>query len=155
MLEMTMYTKYIKVPFNSDTTMSYLKETLPCSKNAPSKNGPLLPPHGISFESLTSDVAPLKRVCFIDSRHYNAYLIVPRLVYILSTKLKGDVLHKCLGQDYEVNFIMFITRYGYATRPNPFCKLYRAYAKYTDMHNATYINNCYHVGPNGVVFHVM
>jgi hypothetical protein len=83
-------------------------------------------------------------VCFIDARarHYNAYLIVPRLVCILSTKLKGDVLHKRLGQEYDVKLIKFITRYGYATRPNTFSKLHGAYAKYTDMHNTTYINNC-------------
>ncbi len=79
---------------------------------------------------------------FINARHYNAYLIMPRLVYILSTKLKGDVLHKRLGQEYDVEFIKFITRYGYATRTNPYCKLHGAYTKYTDMHNATYINNC-------------
>jgi hypothetical protein len=64
------------------------------------------------------------------------------MVYILSTKLNGDVLHKCLGQDYEVKLIKFITRYGYATRPNPYYKLHEVYTKYTDMHNATYINYC-------------
>ncbi len=89
------------------------------------------------------DVGPLKKgVRFIDARHYNAYLIMPKLVYILSTKLKGDVLHKYLDQDYEVKLINFITRYGYATRPNPYCKLHGSYAKYTDMHNTTYIKNC-------------
>ncbi len=92
-------------------------------------------PWNISFESPTSDVGPLKKgVRFIDARHYNAYLILSRLIYILSTKLKGDVLHKRLGQQYEVKLIQFITRYGYATRPNPYCKLHRAYARYTDMH---------------------
>ncbi len=67
---------------------------------------------------------------------------MPRLVYILSTKLKGDVLHKHLGQEYDVKLIKFVTRYGYATRPNPYCKLHGAYAKFTNMYNATYINNC-------------
>jgi hypothetical protein len=48
-------------------------------------------------------LAPLKKgVHFIDARHYNEYLIVP-------TKLKGDVLHKCLGQEYDVKLIKFIT----------------------------------------------
>jgi hypothetical protein len=121
MLELTMYTKYIKDLFNNNTTMSYLNKTSPHSKNALSRNGPLLPPYGISFESLTSDVGPLKkRVQFIDARHYNAYLILPRLVYILSTKLKGDGLQKSLGQEYDVKLIKFITRYGYATRPNTY-----------------------------------
>jgi hypothetical protein len=40
-----------------------------------------LPPHGISFENITSDVGLIeKQVHCIDARHYNAYLIVPRLV---------------------------------------------------------------------------
>ncbi len=28
------------------------------------------------------------------------------------------------------------------TRANPYCKLHGAYAKYTKIHNVTYINNC-------------
>ncbi len=130
MLSSNVYTKYIKNPFNKETTMGYWEEILPCSKNVLSKNGSLLPPYGVSFESLTLDVGPLEKgVQFIDARHYNAYLIVPRLVHILSTKLKGDVLHKRLGQVYDVKHIKFITRYGYASRPNPYCKLHGAYTK--------------------------
>ncbi len=86
---------------------------------------------------------PLKTgACCIDARHYNAYLLIPRLVYHLSTKLKGDVIYKHFGQEYEVKLICFITRYGYATRPNPFCKLHEAYARYSNMFNTIYINNC-------------
>jgi hypothetical protein len=48
-------------PFNNDTTMSNLNKTLPSSKNTPSKNGPLLPPYGIFFESLTLDIGPLEK----------------------------------------------------------------------------------------------
>ncbi len=65
MLASTVYTKFIKDPFNNETTMSYLEETSPCSKNAPSKNGPLLPPYSISFESLTSDAGPLEKGCIL------------------------------------------------------------------------------------------
>jgi hypothetical protein len=46
------------------------------------------------------------------------------------------------GQQYEVKLIQFITRYGYATRPNPYCKLHEAYPRYTNMPNATYIIIC-------------
>jgi hypothetical protein len=81
MLSSNTYTKYIKDPFNNEMIMSYLEETLARSKNTLSKNGPLLPPYSIFFESLTLDVGPLEKgVRFIDARHYNSYLIVPRLV---------------------------------------------------------------------------
>jgi hypothetical protein len=67
---------------------------------------------------------------------------VPRLVYHLFTKLKNDVIHNCLGQIEEVKLIRFLTRYGYATRLNIYCKIHGAYGKYTNMQNVTYINNC-------------
>jgi hypothetical protein len=104
MLSSNLYTRNFKDPFNKDTAMTYLKETSPRSIKATSKDSPLLPPCSISFESLTSDVGPLeKRGGLIDTRYYNSYLLMPRLAYHLSTKLKGDVVHKHLGQDYEVN----------------------------------------------------
>jgi hypothetical protein len=56
---------------------------------------------------------------------------VPRLVYQLSTKLKKEAL------------IKFLTRYGYATRAAPFCKLHGAYARHTsNINNVNYINDC-------------
>jgi hypothetical protein len=83
-----------------------------------------------------------KQVRLIDVRHYNAYLLVPRLVYHLSTKLKNDAIHNRIGQAEEVKCIHFLTRYRYATRAAPFCKLYGAYGQYTNMQNMNYINNC-------------
>ncbi len=58
MLSSNAYTRYIKDLFNKDTTMTYLNKTLSCSKKSTSKDSPLLPPYGISFKSLTSDVGP-------------------------------------------------------------------------------------------------
>ncbi len=78
----------------------------------------------------------------IDLRHYNAYLLVPRLVYHLTTKLKNNVIHNRIGQIEEVKLIEFPTRYGYSTRANPFCKIHGAYGKYKNTQNMTYINNC-------------
>jgi hypothetical protein len=141
MLSSNVYTRYIKDPLNKDMTITYLNKNLPRSKKTLSKDGPLLPASSISCKSLTLDVAPLeKEVRCIDARHYNAYLLVP--IYHQSTKLKDDVIDKHLGQEYEVNLIHFITRCGYATRPNPYCTLHGAYARYFNMHNTTYINNC-------------
>ncbi len=67
---------------------------------------------------------------------------MPRLVYHLSTKLKNDAIHNRIGQTDEVKLIHFLTRYGYATRTAPFCKLHGAYGKYTNMQNLNHINNC-------------
>ncbi len=46
----------------------------------------------------------------IDVRHYNAYLLVPRLVYTLSTKLKKEAMHNRIGKPNEVKLIKFLTR---------------------------------------------
>ena len=51
---------------------------------------------------------------------------MPRLVYHLSTKLNNDAIHNHIGQAEEVKLIRFLTRYGYATRAAPFCKLHGA-----------------------------
>jgi hypothetical protein len=139
------YTKYIKDPFNSDKTMAYLRETLPHSRVKGTKGDTSFPPYSITYESLTYNVGLLeKQVHLIDVRHYNACLLVPRLVYHLSTKLKNDVIHNHIGQIEEVKLVKFRTRYGYATKANPYCKIHGAYGngKYTNMQNMTYINNC-------------
>ncbi len=62
------------------------------------------PLYSIAYESLTYNVDPLeKQVHLIDVRHYNAYLLVPRLVYHLSTKLKNDVIHNHFGLIEELS----------------------------------------------------
>ncbi len=72
------YTNYIKDPFNRDKTMTYLRETLPCSRVKGTKGDTSFPPYGITYMSLTYDVRLLeKQVCLIGVRHYNAYLLMP------------------------------------------------------------------------------
>jgi hypothetical protein len=78
------------------------------------------PPYRITFDRLTYDVGRVDRQeRKIDDRHYNAYLLVPKLVYHLSTKLKNKAIHNRIGQPKEVKLIRFLTRYGYATRAAP------------------------------------
>jgi hypothetical protein len=67
---------------------------------------------------------------------------VPRLVYTLSTKLKKEAIQNRIGKPNEVKLIKFLTRYGYATRAAPCCKLHDAYGTYTNMTNVAYVNNC-------------
>jgi hypothetical protein len=101
------------------------------------------PPYGIRLENLTSDVGPVQKgERFIDVRHYNAYLIIPQMIYHLSSKLMNEPLHNRVGQEREIQMIKFLTRYGYATRANPYLKLHGAYSKYTDIKRGSYINSC-------------
>jgi hypothetical protein len=107
--------------------------------------GQFYPPYVITYESLTSNVGTTdKKMQKIDVWHYNAYLLVPRLVYTLSTKLKKEAMHNRIGKSNELKLIKFLTRYGYTTRAAPFCKLHGApYARYTsNINNMNYINNC-------------
>jgi hypothetical protein len=60
----------------------------------------------------------------------------------MSSKLKNESIDNLLGKDEEVKLIQYITRYGVYTRANLYCKLHRAYTKYTKIHNISYINNC-------------
>jgi hypothetical protein len=61
---------------------------------------------------------------------------------IISLLSSSNAIHNWIGQAEEVKLIRFLTRYGYATRAAPFCKLHEACGKYTNMQNMNYINNC-------------
>jgi len=79
---------------------------------------------------------------YIDARHYNMYVIMPKMVYLLSSTLMKAALHKQLGEQHEMKIINFISRFGYGTRPGPFLTLHGAYTKYTNLTNMRYINKC-------------
>jgi hypothetical protein len=137
------YTNYIKDPFNKDNSSTYLNLSLSHHRVSGTKGEGSFPPFKISYKSLTYDVGAVDRqVGLIDVRHYNVYLLVPKLVYHLSTKLKNDAIHNPIGQTDKVKLIHFLARYRYATRAAPFFKLHGAYGKYTNMQNLNYINNC-------------
>ena len=56
------------------------------------------PPYSIFWPSLTTDVGPVEaKSRKIDVRHVNGYLIIPGIVYLLSTKLQKAVLNDQLG----------------------------------------------------------
>ena len=54
----------------------------------------------------------------------------------------NEPLHNRVGQQREIEMIKFLTRYGYATRANPYLKLHGAYSKYTNIKQGSYINSC-------------
>jgi len=143
MLILDEYMNYINDPFNNTTTVTYLKNTSPRQNVSGPKSEQIYPPYGITYESLTYNVGRLDNgQRNLDVRHYNAYPIVPRLVYHLSTKLKNNAIHNWIVKKEEVHLIQFLTRYGYATRAAPFCKIHGAYGKYTNMQKIECVNNC-------------
>jgi hypothetical protein len=70
------------------------------------------PPYGLTFASFTDDVGVVDtktKTRTINTGHMNGHLIIPRIVYHLSTKLQKGVTHDCLGQDTKVKLIEFLT----------------------------------------------
>jgi hypothetical protein len=77
------------------------------------------PLYGLTFTSFTDDVGVVDmktRTGTINAGHMNAYLIIPGIVYHLSTKLQRGVKYDHLGQDKELKHIEFLTQFGYTTR---------------------------------------
>ena len=102
------------------------------------------PPYSIWWESLTTDVGPVvNKRRNIDVRHVNGYLIIPGIVYLLSTKLQKMVLNDRLGEEQEMNLINFIVRFGYAKRRQPHVTLHGAYTRYTTLNQTAYIQGCF------------
>jgi hypothetical protein len=79
----------------------------------------------------------------IDVRHVNGYLIIPGIVYLLSTKLQKAVLNDRLGDKLEMDLIQYITRFGYGMRRGPHVTLHGAYSQYTTLNYTKYIQGCF------------
>ncbi len=60
----------------------------------------------------------------IDVRHVNGYLIIPGIVYLLSTKVQKAVLNDQLSDDQEMSLINYITRFGYGLQRGPHVTLH-------------------------------
>ncbi len=86
-------------------------------------------PYSIFWPSLTTNVGPVKaKARKIDAKHVNGYLIIPEIVYLLSTKLQKCVLNDRLGEDKEMRLINYITRFSYGTQRGPHVTLHGAYS---------------------------
>jgi hypothetical protein len=113
---------------------------LSCHLKTPQVRKKLMPPYRIPWMTQTSDVGPVEtKKRLVDVRHMNAILIVPGIVYNLSTKLQKGVLHDHLGQNQEINLIKFITRVRYATQRGPYLTIHGAYTQYTTLNPTKYI----------------
>jgi hypothetical protein len=142
---------YIKNPFDPIARKAWLKSiALPCTDE--DKLTEMTPPYGITYESLTTDMGRLENkngTRKVDARLYNGYLVIPGIVYHLSSKMKNVHVNTLLGNEFEVKVINFIARYGNYTRKSPYVTIHGAYTKYIDMPEPTYVNAC--TGNNQVI----
>ncbi len=132
--------EYIKEPFNDEKNKGLLKSHLLEFKKA---KKPMNLPFCITFKNLSTNVGSIKQQrLLLAVRHYNGYLIIPRLVYHLSIKLCQQIMSQRMGRKYEIELIQQLIRFGYATRTAPYCKLHGTYIEYTKVLHTSYINNC-------------
>jgi hypothetical protein len=141
------WTNYIKNPFDWFTRKIYLdciSPSTPSSRHHPTRI--FTPPYGLTFASFTDDVGIVEtktKTRAIDAGHMNRYLIIPGIVYHLSTELQKGVTHDHLGQVTEVKLIEFLTQFGYATRKSPTVQLHAAHTHYcSDVNETKYIQGC-------------
>ncbi len=133
---------YVGNPFNSTARKDFIKTiSFPCMDST--KETIMMPPYGITFDSVTMDLGPIDTggMKKVDARHYNGYLLIPGLIYHMSSKIKNIRINELYGNVPEV-VINYIVRYGSYTRLKPFVKLHGAFSNYIEMTEASYINEC-------------
>jgi hypothetical protein len=110
----------------------------------PTKETTMTPPYGITLDSVTTDVGLIDTggMRKVDARHYNGYLLIPGLVYHMSSKIKNIRINELYGNPFGVGIINYIARYGPYTRLKPFVRLHRAFSNYVEMTEVMYINEC-------------
>jgi hypothetical protein len=95
--------EYIKEPFNDEKNKGLLKSHLLEFKKA---KKPMNLPFCITFKNLSTNVGSIKQQrLLLAVRHYNGYLIIPRLVYHLSIKLCQQIMSQRMGRKYEIELI--------------------------------------------------
>jgi hypothetical protein len=118
---------YINAPFDQIARKAWVKTiTFPCIEKT--KTLDMTPPYGITYDSVTKDLGNLATKNSprkVDVRLYNGYLLIPGIVYHLSSKTKSIRVSELFGSAFEVDVINFIARYGNYTRKAPYLKLHR------------------------------
>ncbi len=140
------WTNYVQNPVDWFTRQIYHDHTSPSTPSSRHCTRIFTPPYGLTFASFTDDVRVIDKKTktrTINAGHMNGYLIIPGIVYHLSTTLQKGVTHDRLGQDTEVKLIEFLTRFGYATRKSPTVQLHAAHMHYcSDVNETKYIKGC-------------
>jgi hypothetical protein len=106
------WTNYVKNPFNWFTRQIYLDCTSPSTPSSRYPTKKFTPQYGLTFASFADYVGIVDKKTktrTINAGHMNGYLIIPGIVYHLSTKLQKGVMNDHLGQDTEGKLIEFLT----------------------------------------------
>jgi hypothetical protein len=86
------WTRFTKDPFIKFVRDNFVEFISPDESTKGQKKNK--PPYSIWWLPLTTDVGPVeKKRRKIDVRHMNGYLIIPGIVYLLSTKLQKCILN--------------------------------------------------------------
>ena len=122
---------YVNAPFNPIARTALVKTiTFPCIDKT--KTSDMTPPYGITYDSVTKDLGNLATKNGprkVDARLYNGYLLIPGIVYHLSSKTKSIRVNELFGSAFEVNVINFIARYGNYTQKSPYVRIHGAFSK--------------------------
>ena len=139
----TAWDGYVGNPFDSTARKDFIK-TITYSCIDSTKETIMMPPYGITYDSVTTDVGPIETAGMrkFDARHYNGYLLITGLIYHMSLKIKNIRINKLYGNAPEVGMINFIARYGPNTLLKPYVKIHGAFSNYVEMTEVTYINEC-------------
>ncbi len=128
MLKCKAWNLFVKDPFNKLIREEFIEFISP-DKTTEGRKNKMKPPYSIFWLSLTTDVGSVEaKARKINVRHVNGYLIIPGIVYLLSTKLQKFVLNDRLGENHEMRLINYITRFGYGTQRGPHVTLHGAYS---------------------------
>jgi hypothetical protein len=105
------WTNYIENPFDRFTRQIYLDRISPSTPSSRYPTRIFTLPNGLTFTRFTDDVGVVDKktkTCTINAGNMNGYLIMPGIVYHLSTKLQKGVTHDPVGHT-EVKLIEFLT----------------------------------------------
>jgi len=142
-LKCDMWNKYIMDPFNKSNRKTFI-EYISEDERTKGRGKQNKPPYSICWLSLTTDVGTVEQKSrVINVRHANGYLILPGMVYLLSTKLQKKVLNDQLGADLELNLIHYITRFGYGMQRGPHVTIHGPYNRYTTLPDTKYSQGCF------------
>ncbi len=130
---------YVNAPFDPIARKALVK-TITFSCIDETKKLDMTPPYGITYESVTTDlgeVATNNGARKVDAQLYNGYLLIPGIVYHLSSTTKSIRVNELFGSAFEVNVINFVARYGNYMRKSLYVRIHGAFSKFIKMTDPT------------------
>jgi hypothetical protein len=119
---------YAKNPYNLSTRKMFLNTIfLNCIDKK--KDTKMMPPYALALENVTMDVGPVSShgQRKIDARHYNGFLLTPRIVYHMTSKIQKSCLKDRYRNLFKVGIINFITHFGNYMHKTLYLKIHGVY----------------------------